>query len=262
MTDLAVTSIYDDYVSILINNGPWTYEFPTNQLLAEFQVHQLPVGSAPFFVAIADLNGDDIADLSVANHDSDDISVLLGNGDGTFQPEQRFAVGDDPRSIAIADLNNDSRPDLAVANYGADYVSVLINHAPSLCSDESKPWHVLTDNFPDTTVTSNQEILIYGTNTSNSVTIESGAKVELINFPGNNEITIEADSKNFTVFRSGAVLKLNGGDGTILKLPATTDTQILIFNDTSLDCLIQDGQILLGDQVVSTTPEPIDVEPT
>ena len=116
---------------------------------------------------------------------------------------------------------------------------------------------VLTDSSPDVTVTSNQEVLIYGTNTSNSITIESGAKAELINFPGNNEITIEADSENFTVFRSGAVLTLNGENGTILKFPATTNTQILIFNDTSLDCLIQDGQILLGDRVVSTTQEPV-----
>ena len=44
-----------------------------------------------------DFNGDGRTDLAVANYGSNDVSILLGNGDGTFQPQVTYAVGSDPR---------------------------------------------------------------------------------------------------------------------------------------------------------------------
>jgi len=79
-------------------------------------------------VAVADLNGDGKPDIVTANLNSDDISVLLGNGDGTFQAEQRFTVGDSPRSVAVADLNGDSVPDIVTANRFSSDVSVLLGN--------------------------------------------------------------------------------------------------------------------------------------
>ena len=54
---------------------------------------------------VADLNGDGIPDIVTANYGSDTVSVLLGTGDGTFQPAQSFAAGNGPASVAVADLN-------------------------------------------------------------------------------------------------------------------------------------------------------------
>ena len=51
-------------------------------------------GDAPVSVALGDVNGDGRPDLAVANSTSNNVSVLLGNGDGTFQPPVNFAAGD------------------------------------------------------------------------------------------------------------------------------------------------------------------------
>jgi hypothetical protein len=47
------------------------------------------------------------------------VSVLLGNGDGTFQTAVNYTVGRNPVFVVVDDFNRDGRPDLAVANAGA-----------------------------------------------------------------------------------------------------------------------------------------------
>ena len=86
------------------------------------------VGRSPYILSIGDLNGDKIPDLVTANNGSGDVSVLLGNGDGTFQPQARFAAGGYPFAVAIGDVNGDGRPDLVTANRGSDDVSVLLGN--------------------------------------------------------------------------------------------------------------------------------------
>ena len=69
----------------------------------------------------------------MANYgDSNTVSVLLGNGDGSFQSAVNYGAGDGPWSVAIDDLNGDGDPDLAVANAGGvgptGTVSVLLGN--------------------------------------------------------------------------------------------------------------------------------------
>jgi len=85
------------------------------------------VGDSPVSVGIADLNADGRPDLAVANYFSHTVSVLLGNGDGTFGAKTDFGAGSGPFSVGIADLNADGRPDLAAANAYSNTVSVLLN---------------------------------------------------------------------------------------------------------------------------------------
>src|SRR5206468_2009142 len=90
------------------------------------------VGTNPKSVAVSDFNGDGRLDLAVANAGCYDVpgavSVLLGNGDGTFQPVQSFAAGNDAASVAVGDVHGDGRPDLAVANASRNTVSVLLGN--------------------------------------------------------------------------------------------------------------------------------------
>ena len=81
-------------------------------------------------VAVADVNGDGKLDIIVANQCGNSsncfyylfgfdgtVAVLLGNGDGTFQPPLAYASGGEtPVSVAVADVNGDGKPDIIVAN--------------------------------------------------------------------------------------------------------------------------------------------------
>src|SRR5258708_18557697 len=64
--------------------------------------------------------------VAVANGNSNNVSVLLGNGDGTFGPAVNFGAGVAPSSVAVGDFNGDGRLDLAVANGDSNNVSVLL----------------------------------------------------------------------------------------------------------------------------------------
>ena len=72
-------------------------------------------GDLPVSAAAGDVNGDTFADLVSANSSTDDVSVLLGNGDGTFQAATAFPTGSSPGSVAIADLDGDTFLDVAVS---------------------------------------------------------------------------------------------------------------------------------------------------
>ena len=80
------------------------------------------MGNFPTSVVVADLNNDGTLDLVTASQSSSNVSVLLGNGDGTFPAQQTFSTGagSSPRSVAVADLNADGAPDLVTANLSSE----------------------------------------------------------------------------------------------------------------------------------------------
>jgi len=127
--DLAVANYGDNDVSVLLGNGDGT-----------FQPQQTYAASAPAgAVAVADFNRDGKTDLVVTSSNlgvNSTLSILLGNGDGTFQTKQSYAVGNDPFWLVVADFNGDGQPDIAFSNPTVSLpntVSVLLNQ-----------WSVLT----------------------------------------------------------------------------------------------------------------------
>jgi hypothetical protein len=118
--DIVVSHVGPDTVSVLLNNGDGTFQAPRDFTVGAFvQGGPSSLSGLPNFhrdLAVADFNRDGIPDLAVANHDSGDVSILLGRGDGTFAPQRRLDATAAPFALAAGDLNGDGIPDLAVVD--------------------------------------------------------------------------------------------------------------------------------------------------
>jgi len=89
---------------------------------------RIKVGTAPSAVELADFNRDGKLDAAVANSESDNVTILLGDGGGGFKQAagSPFAAGNEPNDLAIGDVNNDRNLDLAFANHDTTYLTVLV----------------------------------------------------------------------------------------------------------------------------------------
>jgi type II secretory pathway component GspD/PulD (secretin) len=118
--DLAIVDETTNQVSILLGKGDGTF--------AQASSSPFAVGKFPVAIASADLNGDSHPDLTVVNQADNTVSVLLGNGDGTFVAavNSPLATGQAPTSVSIADFNGDGNPDIAVTDPQTSSVSVFL----------------------------------------------------------------------------------------------------------------------------------------
>lgn len=128
--DLLVANLYNctintlGTVGVLLGNGDGTFQAAVDYSSG---------AQSATFVAVSDVNGDGRLDLLVANQcgvndcTSGTVSVLLGNGDGTFQTAVTYGPGGQFSSqVVVADVNRDGKPDLLVANESS--VAVLLGN--------------------------------------------------------------------------------------------------------------------------------------
>jgi hypothetical protein len=150
-TDLVVTA-YE--LTVLMGNGDGTFTAKPS----------IPITGGAAATAVGDFNGDGIADLAVASNGGElapsSVTILLGNGDGTFkQVPESPATGIEPLAIAAADFNGDGILDLAVTNQNDGYpllgtVTILIGRGngtfvPKAVSPQtgSVPYSVVVADF-------------------------------------------------------------------------------------------------------------------
>ena len=123
--DLAVANFGDPFenysgsgVSVLLNNGSGSFSTKVN----------VPGGNGSASVAAGDLDGDGDLDLAVANFASDDVSILLNLGNGSFvRWPQSLPAGTGPFAVMASDMDGDSDLDLIVTNATPDHLAVLHN---------------------------------------------------------------------------------------------------------------------------------------
>ena len=104
-------------ISVLLGNGDGTFQAPVDY----------DAGPNPRGIAIGDFTGSGIPDIVVTNvgfffhdqfHPGTTVSVLLGNGDGTFQPPRTFDSGITPTAVAVGDFTGDGRLSIVTADDG------------------------------------------------------------------------------------------------------------------------------------------------
>jgi hypothetical protein len=158
--DLAVREFIPDAAGVLLNRGDGTFKPATT----------FPTGDSPLSVALGDVNKDSRLDIVVGNGDAIEssqstVSVLLGNGDGTFQPKTDFLTSLAPTGLALADFNRDRKLDIATLRPGPGILSVLLGNgngtfqvAQDFPVTDSGPTHLAVadlnnDRLPDVVVT-------------------------------------------------------------------------------------------------------------
>ena len=119
--DIVVANYGIDNVGVLLGYGNGTF--------ATIQTYSTGVRSRPISVTVADLNQDNQLDIIVANYDANNIGVLLGLGNGTFENQNTFPIDhySSPYWIITGDFNNDNQLDIATA-LGNEYVGVLFGY--------------------------------------------------------------------------------------------------------------------------------------
>ncbi len=109
-------------------SNPQTFQItnPTSTILLGRA--DLAVGIDPRGMVVADFNGDGKPDVAVVNRADNTVSILLGNGDGTFSAAATYPTGFDPIAIAVGDFNGDGKLDLVTANRAAYTISILLGN--------------------------------------------------------------------------------------------------------------------------------------
>jgi hypothetical protein len=111
--DIVTSSVVGaDPVNVLMGNGNGTFQAPHQYDVGSGLSGSLTAGYRQ--VAVADLTGNGIDDIVVPNFREGDISVLLGNGNGTFQPQRNFDAVSSPDSLVTGNFTTSGNTDVAV----------------------------------------------------------------------------------------------------------------------------------------------------
>lgn len=162
------------------------------------------------------------ADLAVVNQGDSTVSILRGNGDGTFQPQTTFPTGTAPSAIAVEDFNNDGKFDLAVTNQNSNTASIFLGNGNGTFTQSA----TLATGHTPVAILAGQFNLDNSTNYDLAVVNQSDDTLEL--FLGNGDGTFTT-GQTFVLNNASASgnkpVAITGGDFNVDGLPdlAVTD---------------------------------------
>ncbi|CAF3319218.1 unnamed protein product [Rotaria socialis] len=149
LLDVALANSDGDSVGIFLGYGNGSFE--------RIVIYSMIGGSIPTSLILGDFNNDNILDIAVSNLGTNNVSLLFGQGSGTFGMISSYStgVGSRPISIATGNLNGDIWLDIVVAHTGSDSVGVLLgsdnidtaNQASYSTGSGSHPFSVVTNDF-------------------------------------------------------------------------------------------------------------------
>jgi hypothetical protein len=134
--DLAVAEGGD--VAIWLGNGGGTFTQANGSPFSASPINGISLSA----IVAGDFNGDGKLDLVVADETGSAVLVLLGKGDGTFQPSISAAVGSDPAAMVAGDFNNDGKLDIATANGDGTATLLLGNGDGTFTPASNSPYIV------------------------------------------------------------------------------------------------------------------------
>lgn len=247
--DFATGSVTDPEVQVFLGNGNGTFRAPT--------AYDVGQGTGP--LAAADLDADGNVDLVVVNgacpNDvcDDSVAVLIGNGDGTFQPPVYYATPPGPYGVVVGDFNGDGKLDIATANKN-DYssvcacVGVLLGNGdgtfqePAIVTSLGQyPWAVAAGRFTN------------GKNLDLAVTFSLPSSGEVQILLGNGDGTFQLGA-NYTV--APEPLSITTAD---FRNDHKTDIAVGEFGGMGVAVLLGNGDGTFGQPVVYKAGTPLGV---
>jgi hypothetical protein len=204
--DVAYTDLHAG-VTILLGKGDGTFQPAVSYPVS------LQAGIGANLVIVGDFNGDGKADLATTTSNSATVSILLGNGDGSFQPPIGVTVPDTPISLLAEDLNKDGKTDLVIGQRDNPVVSILLGKGDGTFQP---PVNYAISSVP------------------NSLAVGD------FNGDGNADLAV-----------TGLSILLGNGDGTFqLPINQTVSSSLLLvageFNGDGKTDLVTDANLLLG----------------
>ncbi|CAF4711575.1 unnamed protein product, partial [Rotaria sp. Silwood2] len=122
--DLAIANYGTNNVGVLFGNSSRTFE---KQI-----IFSTGLGSHPYSIAVGHFNDDGFVDIAIANSGTDEIGVLLNNGNRTYAYQVAYSSNSaSPCAIAVVDLNQDNRLEIVITNNGIENIGVLVEYENS-----------------------------------------------------------------------------------------------------------------------------------